>query len=249
MLTALCSNVPDEDDEEEAAPSRHTRRHSLHRHAGTLDHREANGIPLGGHSRFPSRLRQMVSRYSPEADGAAFSDRHTRRLDRDGHHSAPAHGQAAPSVRWGLRSREPATAGGGAPAREQPGPWPGIAAHRAAAEVRPTAAAAAPSLRRRAGPATPARRRSSRRAAAAGGRQPRAGGEAPHHLEALPAQRPGAVRAHPSERIGGRATNGHARPWRTGGGRRAAVSGAQCAAACGVHDASAPVQRRRRRGS
>jgi hypothetical protein len=115
-------SLPDED-EEEAGPSRHTRHRSSHRNAGAHGHAEGSAGALGGNSRFPSRLRHVVSRYSPEADGAAFPDRHARRRDGDAQHSAPSQGQAAPSRR---RSQEhpaagPSGRGEPAPASAAPG--------------------------------------------------------------------------------------------------------------------------------
>ncbi|KAK9915369.1 hypothetical protein WJX75_008121 [Coccomyxa subellipsoidea] len=113
----------DDEDEEEAGPSRHTRHRSSHRNAGAHGHAEGSAGALGGNSRFPSRLRHVVSRYSPEADGAAFPDRHARRRDGDAQHSAPSQGQAAPSRR---RSQEhpaagPSGRGEPAPASAAPG--------------------------------------------------------------------------------------------------------------------------------
>lgn len=101
-------------DEEQAGPSRQTRRRDSHMTSGAMGRREDESSAGNAHSRFPSRLRQVVSRYSPEADSAVPSERRSKRHDRNHDRSARPDFHSAPanSARWGLRSREaPVTRG------------------------------------------------------------------------------------------------------------------------------------------
>ena len=94
-----------EEEGQEAPHSRQTRHRGLRRESrgnGAIGRGEA-ARGATGTARFPSRLRHVVSRYSPEADRAAFPDRGARQHDRDAHFQPAAPGGP---TRWTLRSRE-----------------------------------------------------------------------------------------------------------------------------------------------
>ena len=123
-----------EEEYEEAAHSRQTRHRGLRRDTrgnGAISRGEgARGA--GGNARLSSRLRHTVSRYSPEAGGAALSDRGARRHDRE-EQLQPAAPRAP--TRWMLRSQEQPAGSGRAAAGASGGFAPDGGGERGAASA------------------------------------------------------------------------------------------------------------------